>query len=148
MTTAQVNQDYTATEIELEVVAVYPADGSQACRRPQVGADLRFSDQVPTIDTGPFTEGLEVGPSPLVLSLDGNDVTLDAVITMLRSSLALYSVLYMPTSDLSVGAHSASLAYPSGIGPRTKLWSFTVDSIACGTFYTEPDGGAANSIPE
>ena len=143
----QTGQNYTATPIPLQVSDWYPSDGGQACRRPQVGTEMGFAEQVPTNETGgPLTEALTLDTSTIVLRLDGIDVTGDAVVTMLRSEPALYSVMYIPTADLALGAHSASLAYPSAIGPRTQIWNFTVGNIACGTFYTEPDT-SIESVP-
>ena len=143
----QTRQDYAPAPAPMQIAALYPADGSQVCPRPQVGVDLEFAAQVPTIESGgPLTDLLSFDQSTILLTLDGNDVTADAVQTMPFSYPALFSVLYLPTTDLAPGVHDAALTYITLTGPQSRTWNFAVATIGCGTFYSVP-GGTVDSVP-
>jgi hypothetical protein len=114
------NGQYLITDFQSPYSFVLPTtkwvDGSQTCQRPQVGADLITSDV----------------PSNITLTLDGSDVTAEAVIlqTMVTPA-SLTTIIFIPTNDLGLGVHQAVLTYPSGSGPQIQPWSFTVASISC-----------------
>lgn len=134
-----------------QITRLYPPDGSQACRVPQVGVSLYLSDLV-------RTAGGSFDPSKITLTLDGTDVTLAATIFQTMTQPASRAtMLYTPPSDLALGPHQAALTYPSTAGSQTYTWSFTVASVLCTTSREErPAAGApvkaptvaATSIPE
>jgi hypothetical protein len=107
-----------------EIVRLYPPEGGQVCLRPQIGVDLVLSDA--TRKDGSFDI------STVTLTLDGNDVTKDA---MVPGSLIYpqnqISVLYTPLTPLKAGTHQASFTYASASGKKTHAWTFTVADISC-----------------
>jgi glucose/arabinose dehydrogenase len=108
------------------ILGIHPADGSEVCLRPQVGADLLLTDLVR--NAGSFD------PSKVTLTLDGADMTLSASSLETMDYPASHaSISDTPLSDLTLGAHQAKLIRPSAIGPLTTVWNFTVASIPCPT---------------
>jgi hypothetical protein len=104
------------------IAAVYPADGSTACRRPQIGADV--------FPTGQMRKGGAFDPSTVTLSLDGKVVAPQAVRETMTYPSSRATILYAPDADLALGDHHATLVYPSS-GTLSRTWTFTVADIAC-----------------
>jgi hypothetical protein len=104
--------------------ALHPQDGSQVCRRPQVGLDLLLSDAMRK--DGSFD------PSAITLLLDDQDVTDAAVIRETQTYPASRAtIMYVPSTDLALGVHHAAVTYPGLGGASSYAWSFTVAHTPC-----------------
>jgi hypothetical protein len=142
----QPNQNYTAmTGGAPTVLQTYPADGGEACLRPQIGVGSILTDLVRT--------GGSFNPAAILLELDGLDVTGAATFAQTETYPASLAVLlYTPPGDLALGAHEAVLSYPSPGGTLFRHWNFTVIGTSCSTSGSHspasgsaPDPGSANT---
>jgi uncharacterized repeat protein (TIGR02543 family) len=121
------NKSVTANFIQLlapEIAGVHPPEGSQVCPTPQVGVDLNLTDAMR--QAGSFDL------STVTLTLDGKDVTQEAVVLgTLTYPQSRASVLYTPTTALTLGTHRAAFTFPSASGRSTFEWTFTVANAPC-----------------
>src|SRR5574341_1532851 len=107
-----------------EIAGLHPLEQTQACLHPQIGVDLVLTDAMRK--NGSFDL------STITLTLDGNDVTREAtVVESLSSPHDRVSVLYTPTTDLTMGSHHVTILIPSASGPENFEWIFVVADIPC-----------------
>jgi hypothetical protein len=107
------------------IVSVSPEAGSTSCLKPKVGVTLLL-DALMRLPSGEFN------PAVVTLKLDDVDHTSEAQVAQTGAKPATHaSILYTPPSNLSVGSHTATFVFPSGGGPVTYNWYFTVPNTAC-----------------
>jgi hypothetical protein len=105
-----------------EIAGVHPLEGSQVSPRPQIGVDLNLTDAMRK--AGSFDL------STVTLTLDGKDVTQEAqVLGTMTYPQSRASVLYTPTTALTLGTHRAAFTFPSASGRSTFEWTFTVANV-------------------
>jgi hypothetical protein len=132
------NENYTAVQV---VYASYPANVSQACRKPPIGVDVLVTDLMRKTDGS-------LDPSKVALKLDGTNVLNTATIRERTVYPSVHAtILYTPPSNLSLGIHQTEFTFPTEGGPANVDWSFNAANIACGTtLQSQPEaGGTASS---
>jgi hypothetical protein len=103
-----------------EITKVYPdEDADVAGQTPEVGADL-------VLNAAMRKEG-EFDPSTVALTLDGRDVTAQALVRgTMDYPQGRVTMIYTPDEPLAEGKHEAALTLPAEKGRTTYRWSFNV----------------------